>query len=108
MSETKFDLQKKQSDKQLKKLATAQDYKDVFKSERGKRVLSDLMMIHKVTSSTVIFNQATGMMDPLMTAHREGERAVILRILQLMKLDLQEFKDRMEMAEKHARENGIL
>ena len=62
-----------------KKVALHKDYHEVFKSEKGKRVLHDLMETSHVLSSSFDPN-------PYEMARMEGERNVVLRILQILKV----------------------
>jgi len=57
----------------------AGDYKQTFTSKEGERVLKDLMeaYYHRISFSR----------DPYATAFNEGQRAVIVRILNLLKED---------------------
>jgi len=74
-----------------KRATIIQDYKRVFGSVSGKRVLKDLMQIHNFYSSS--FSQDS---DTL-TAFNEGKRDVILRILHHIKVDVD---DLMKMIEE--------
>jgi hypothetical protein len=56
------------------------DYRAVFNTEDGKRVLYDLIKQHNVLQST--FSK-----DPYEHAFKEGERNTVLRILTLLKID---------------------
>lgn len=77
-------------DKANKKLATVKDYKGVFDTPAGKRVLHDLMKTHHFTSPTFVDGTTEGMLL------REGERRVVLRILNILKIDLQTLQERIE------------
>lgn len=91
----------KVKEKQYKKLALVQDYKDVFTSEIGKKVLNDMMSAH-------FFIQPTISADPYETAFKEGQRNVILRILQIMKVDVKEMRDRIDRADNQAIDTGVV
>lgn len=56
------------------------DYREVFGSDTGKRVLYDLIKQHNVLQSTFDPN-------PNLHAFKEGERNTVLRILTLLKID---------------------
>ncbi len=75
-----------------KKAIKVADYKSVFTSDKGQLVLADLMRTHYVMSSTYDS-------DPTLTALREGERNVVLRILAMLKVDVEELYKRIEALE---------
>lgn len=75
-----------------KKAVTVADYKAVFESEKGRKVLMDLMRNHYVLASTYDY-------DPTLTALREGERNVVLRILAMLKINVEELHKRIEEVE---------
>jgi|TARA_B100000035_G_scaffold311671_1_gene321652 hypothetical protein len=60
--------------KQLKK-----DYQGTFDTKEGKRVLDDL--------KSAYYHRGSYQKDPYETAFREGQRSVIIRIINLMKED---------------------
>lgn len=64
-------------------VAKLQDYKRVFSSEQGKRVLSDLIASHYMMSST--FSRGPGSEQDM--AFKEGQRQVVLRIMTIMDQD---------------------
>lgn len=69
--------QKKTRTKSLElRVARIMDYKRVFSSEQGKRVLHDLMHSHYVMRNT--FDRKLSSDEHFF---REGQRAVVLRIL---------------------------
>lgn len=59
----------------------SQDYKEVFGSEAGKRVLKDLLTVCKHNSPTFVPGQAD------VTAFNEGMRRVALRIVNFVEMD---------------------
>lgn len=65
------------------------NYQSVFSGPEGEKVLFDLMRTHHVIGSS--FSK-----DPYETAFKEGERNVILRILTIMKTDVETLKKRIE------------
>lgn len=91
----------KAKEKQYKKLAVVQDYKDVFSSVKGQKVLNDMMAAHFVIQPTVSDN-------PHETYFREGQRNVVLRILQLMKVDIKEIQNRIDKADAQSRDVGTV
>ena len=64
-------------------VAKLQDYKRVFSSEQGKRVLSDLIASHYMMGST--FTRGAGSEQDM--AFKEGQRQVVLRIMTIMDQD---------------------
>lgn len=81
-----------QAEKSLARLAA---YRDVFESPQGKIVLNDMFSNHAILSST--FNGDVNQM-----LLKEGERNVVLRILKILKTDVEKFKERMEDYAKQA------
>lgn len=79
---------------QDRRLSMMQDYKNLFGTVTGKRVLNDMMATHHIMSST--FGQDANVNVALI---REGERNVILRILSLLKLDINQVRERIEYDE---------
>tara|TARA_R100001082_G_scaffold37833_1_gene19949 strand:- start:609 stop:887 length:279 start_codon:yes stop_codon:yes gene_type:complete len=69
-----------------KMLDITADYKKIFGSDQGERVLYDLMKNSFMITST--FSN-----DPHEMALREGHRNVILRILSILKTDERELQD---------------
>ena len=78
-------------DKEIAKrsVAKASLYQEVFSSANGKRVLQDLIKTHHMYGS--IFDG-----DVNSTLVHEGERRVVLRILNILKLDVQSLHERIE------------
>lgn len=70
-----------------------QDYQTVFSSVQGKRVLNDMMQTHYVMAST--FSEQPGV-----SALREGERNAVLRILNILSIDVNQLRERIEQNEK--------
>ncbi len=70
-------------------------YQQVFNSPEGQEVLKDLMNAHHVLSST--FDG-----DIRKTIFREGERNVVLRILSILKMDVQQMQERIKSYEATA------
>jgi hypothetical protein len=62
-------------DKQLKQLEG--DYKTTFSTKEGERVLADL--------ESAYYHRSSFSKDPYETAFNEGSRAVVVRILNLIK-----------------------
>ncbi len=77
-----------------RRLATIENYKEIFNTPGGKRVLWDLMQEHYVIAPTFDGCEALEM------AYREGQRNVVLRILQLMKIDVRKLAEALEEREK--------
>lgn len=83
-------ISKKVVHKQLKKIS---EYKQVFLSPVGRHVLFDLMKAHHIMNTCFVAN------DPYMSALREGERNVVLRILTIMGQDEDNLQKLMEEAQ---------
>lgn len=64
-------------------------YQAVFSSTEGEKVLFDMMKTHHMLGSTFC-------KDPYDSAFREGERAVVLRILTLLKTDVDRLAKNIE------------
>lgn len=69
-------------------------YQAVFSSAEGEKVLFDLMRTHHIIGTT--FSK-----DPHEMALKEGERNVVLRILSIMKIDVDELAKKIESGLKH-------
>jgi hypothetical protein len=67
--------------KESRRMATIADYKRVFGTPHGKKVLRDLMNQHMLVTSHV-----EG--DPYSTAFREGGRNMVIYILKNIKFNL--------------------
>ena len=70
-------------------------YQKVFGTPDGKLVLQDLMQAHHMLNSTLG-------QDLNSTLVQEGERRVVLRILSILKMDVNHLHERIE---EYAREN---
>lgn len=82
-----------------KKLDITSDYKTVFTSEAGKRVLWDIMRNSFVLASTYCDN-------PHETALREGQRNVALRILSVLQTDEKKLLQQIEEGFEYDAEYG--
>lgn len=69
-------------------LSRVQDYKRVFNTQQGKRVLHDMMESHYVMRNTY-----EGKEDPYGQAFREGQRHVVLRIFSIMETNPSQMED---------------
>lgn len=76
-------------------------YKRVFGSEDGKKVLHDLMKICNVMHSTLNA-------DPLIMAHNEGERSIVLRILRTIQTDPRQMEELLKLGQSEGDENEII
>ena len=72
-------------------------YKNIFTSEEGQRVLSDMMKVCGMQQSS--FDT-----DPLKMAYHEGQRAVVLRILKTINVTEAQLKVWFEKIEKQQSE----
>jgi len=70
-------LKNKDSDQELKQQKI--DYRGTFNTQEGERVLADL--------TSAYYHRSSFSKDPYETAFKEGQRAVIVRILNLLKED---------------------
>lgn len=73
------------------------DYKKVFSSEAGQRVVRDLIDTHYMLRPT--YDAKDTNLNVVLV--REGERSVILRILTILKVDPELFLKRLEEIEKN-------
>lgn len=73
--------------------AKVHDYKVVFGSEAGERVLYDLMRSAHVLSTTFS-------VEPCEMAMREGERNIVLRILTVLKMDPEKLRAKIAEGEQ--------
>lgn len=64
-----------------KQVTRVRDYRQVFSSQAGRRVLQDLM------ASCGMLQTSFTKSDPHETAFKEGQRNAVLRILTIMKVD---------------------
>lgn len=71
--------------------STAIAYKNVFSSVQGKEVLDDLIKSCYLLSPT--FSK-----DPYETAFKEGQRNVVLKILQLLEVDLNKVEEMIKQS----------
>lgn len=72
-------------------MARVADYKAVFGSKVGEKVLHDMMQVHGMLSSTFDPN-------PYEMARKEGERNCILRILTILRVDMKELERKIKEA----------
>ena len=82
-------LKREQKKRVRKPVDRAISYQALFATDDGQKVLWDLMSNHHMIGST--FSKDTHEM-----ALKEGERNVILRILQILKLDVEKLATRIE------------
>ena len=71
------------------KAQRVRDYRIVFGSVEGQRVLNDLVARGWVLSGTLHEN-------PQITAHREGERNMVLEILRVLQLKPEDVRELVE------------
>jgi len=74
-----------------KKKDVIKDYSALFATARGKRVLYDMMLKHWVM-------QPTFCNDPIETAYREGQRYVLLNIIEISKISPEKYLNQLEEA----------
>lgn len=85
----------KKTSPEKKYLIKAADYKNVFGSAQGKRVLEDLCRNHFIFSTSFVKG------DSYESARREGERLVLLRILAHLKVDLPKLEKLIEEEQRN-------
>lgn len=78
-------------------LARASDYKRIFSTEAGQRVIQDLINQHQILRPTYDAKSS----DTNLMLIREGERAVILRILSILNVDPAKFLQRIKEIEEN-------
>lgn len=83
-----------------KYLAKISDYKNVFGSAQGKRVLEDMCRNHFMFTTTNVKG------DHIESIRREGERLVVLRILSHLKLNLSKLEKLIEEEQRNAVEGN--
>jgi hypothetical protein len=71
-------------------------YQNVFTTDFGKRVLEDMKLNHFFDKPTFIEG---GNVEGI--AYREGQRAVILRIISMLNIDVQKIKENQERVEQN-------
>lgn len=80
-----------QADKQRQVIT---DYKTVFGTDQGRRVLYDMMKTHHIVSPSHV----KGNTDE--TSYNEGQRMVVLRILTLLKYNIDKFDQAIKQGEQ--------
>lgn len=89
----------KQIARQRKKITVAAAYKEVFSSTLGQKVLNDMMSAHFMFQTSMHSDQSQA-------AYNEGQRAVILRIMSIMKMDNAARMKALDLAEKQSADVG--
>lgn len=74
------------SERAKRSLANVQDYKKTFSTDHGKKVLEDLMMRSGMRSCNFVPG------DPQATAFNEGNRQIVLYILQKLSVDIKKLE----------------
>jgi len=90
-------MPKKNENPAQRQYARALDYKRTFQSASGRRVLQDLMDVHHMLRSS--FDEK----NSHLTAFKEGEKNVVIRILSILKMDIEALKDHIEEIERNVR-----
>lgn len=89
-------MTKEQKEKLVaRKTAKAIDYKRVFGTEQGKRVLFDMMKAGHMLDSTMSRGATSHDL-----AFREGERNFVLRVMTILKTDPEKLKQQIEEGEQ--------
>ena len=68
-------------------------FKEVFKGEAGKELIAHLSNVFHVFKTT----QAS---DPYVSAFQEGQRSVVIKIMEMLHQDLDAVKRRLEIMEQ--------
>ena len=68
-------------------------YKDVFKSENGEDILTMLAKEYHVYKTTQT-------PDPYVSAYQEGQRSVVLKIMEMVQTDLETIRRRHDLQEQ--------
>ena len=86
-----------------KEAHTRKIFKECFSTEEGQEVLTKLVKDHFVFKTTPTA-------DPYLAAWQEGQRSVVLKILELVDTDLRVFRaryDQQELARSKRQDNPI-
>lgn len=75
-----------------KQIATIADYKKVFGTDQGKRVLAHICKECHILDSHYL--------DPNQSQFRDGERSFAVKILNILKYDVRQLLDLLEKEEK--------
>jgi hypothetical protein len=84
-----------EKDLMKRQYAKLMDYKNVFSSASGQKVLDDMMSAHHVLNST--YSKSATREDVLI---REGERNAVLRILTILKTSPGKLREMIEQNEE--------
>jgi hypothetical protein len=76
-----------------KQVAKVQAYQTFFELPEGQIILEDLMRTHYINRSTIFDG------DFSKAVLREGERNVVLRILEILKMDVKAIQERIKSHE---------
>lgn len=85
-------MAKVENDIKRKQLRKLEAYHRAFTGPEGKIVLHDLIKTHYILQTTHV------PMDPVATAHNEGERNAVIRILSILKTTPAKMQKMMEEA----------
>lgn len=78
-----------------KPIDRAISYQSTFSTDEGSKVLLDLMKEHHMLNNTFC-------KDPYDSAFKEGERSVVLRIMQIMNINVDQLSKKIEEAVKQS------
>ena len=79
-------------------LANKTNYQQTFESHHGKRVLYDLMKKSGMMTTSFVEKDSHG------TAFNEGQRSIVLSILNVLKIDLVKLERTMQEGHEHDQE----
>ena len=85
---------KKQVNMVKREVSRVRAYQRVFNTPEGELVLQDLMKTHHFLGTTFDGDNVRK------TIFREGERNVVLRILAILKMDVQHIQERIKLHEE--------
>lgn len=80
--------------KNVNQASAIADYKELFESDVGRKVLFSLIKSYGVLNSTHVPG------DPYSTAFNEGQRSVVLMIMRKAKTDIKKFLKALEDMQK--------
>jgi len=87
-------------DKRTKRsLANILDYKDTFSTDKGKKVLWDLMKQSGMLTKSFVEG------DPYGTAYNDGARSLCLYILDKTNIDIQKLAEQIKQGERQDAQN---
>lgn len=74
-------------------------YRELFNTESGKEILSDLSKRYNILNTTFVAG------DPCSSAFNEGARSVVMSLIKLSSITVEEINDQLKRMEKDGRRN---